>query len=258
MGWNEKDFADALKRAAAKVKVETPADGLEGLRRKHSRRALWVNGSAVLATAIVATLVTVLVVPDRTGRIATLGDTSSESTDPVTSSPSPEPSPEPSPSPEASPAVTQAKPTPSPSPSPPPPCLVGDLSLALRLDKDSYAPGEPVRMTFNAKNVSGKTCTLVLGGSSQPWAEFQIDREGTRVKSSACLVHANRAWTVWEAGHAEVYEWTWDQQTTSCVAEPRPADPGAYRAIGVFQGLDGKDPDGRDFTRPTVDFEIRA
>ncbi len=125
-------------------------------------------------------------------------------------------------------------------------CTPEDISSALRIGREAYSTGEPVRMRLVMKNVSTKTCSM----------ELPSGRHGTvRVYRAGDLIWEYgicRAWTAhieyeeWEPGHRKAVAFRWRQfennrnkrgEITCDGKRPR-AEPGRYRASGVVFGTD--------------------
>ena len=139
-------------------------------------------------------------------------------------------------------------------------CKPEDIRSQLRVSRDSYPAGEPVRMRLVMENTSTRTCTMEL--PSGRYGTVRVYRSGELIwEYGVC-----RAWTAhleyqeWEPGHRAVARFRWKQHENardeegriSCEGERKVAEPGSYRAEGVVYGTEPDEDTAR------VPFEITS
>ena len=113
----------------------------------------------------------------------------------------------------------------------PPACAGHEVVQRVRTDQGRYAPGEPVKITLAATNVSGHDCAM------PSTASLRIrTASGRLVWHSALAVDWARG-TRWRPGRSVTWNFTWDQQTCtpSDCSNAGSASPGAYVAVAGWE-----------------------
>ncbi|HYI45450.1 MAG TPA: BsuPI-related putative proteinase inhibitor [Actinomycetota bacterium] len=116
-------------------------------------------------------------------------------------------------------------------------CTREDLSMKLSLDRKSYPPGEPVKMRFIVKNISGEPCRVVFPNGRK--ATFEILNDEGVVRDDSCQAYTQAIEEQeWAADHREVYRFRWGQRRTpeNCEGRGVRAGPGSYSARALFDG----------------------
>ena len=116
-------------------------------------------------------------------------------------------------------------------------CRNEDLKLVLRLDQESYASDERVRMKMVVIN-KGPRCTMVWSdGQDATFYVFDGDRKIW--DQDYCMAFTQAIVTeTWAHGHREVYRARWGHWVNGndCERRDHKAGPGRYEAQGHFMG----------------------
>ena len=119
-------------------------------------------------------------------------------------------------------------------------CTNGDLQLVFRLNQQSYAADEPVRMKMVVVN-KGPRCTMVWSdGQRATFYVFENDRKIW--DQDFCMGFTQAIVTeTWEHGHREIYRARWGHWANgsddgSCERRDHKVGPGRYEAQGHFMG----------------------
>jgi hypothetical protein len=110
-----------------------------------------------------------------------------------------------------------------------PVCSRHEVVQRVRTDQGRYAPGQPVKITLAATNVSDHDC------AAPSTASLRIrSASGRTVWHSAVAVD----WVGgarWRSGRSVTWNFTWDQQTCTSTDCPGTASPGTYVAVAGWE-----------------------
>jgi hypothetical protein len=106
----------------------------------------------------------------------------------------------------------------------------GPIVVTVTTDKPSYAPGEPVRLTLTARNVS--TSPVPANGGAQEYDFVVRDASGADVwrwSAGKAFILIYRYGTL-APGETKTFSETWDQRRN----DGQPVAPGTYRLFGTY------------------------
>ena len=110
-------------------------------------------------------------------------------------------------------------------------CSDHEVTQRVRTDQGRYAPGQPVRITLVATNVSDHDCV------TPSTASVRIRSAAGRVVWHSALAVDWARGTRWRPGRSVTWNFTWDQQTCtpSDCSNAGSASPGAYVAVAGWE-----------------------
>jgi hypothetical protein len=109
-------------------------------------------------------------------------------------------------------------------------CTRADVRSAVHTDRRHYAPGEAVRITVVATNVSGHDC------APPPMVHVAVRSASGDVvwRSGVGILWTPEA--VWHPGQSLRWRFVWHQEDCSADTCSTPVPPGAYVATGAWDG----------------------